>query len=374
MIYAVIILSIALLAACMYATMLHTRLQHAEKESERLQTYDNRFREMAAQVLNDSQRSLSQDNSRQMEEILKPLRQNIENFNRTIDEKYSREASERGALREKIDELHRLNVSLGQEAKQLSDALRGNGKVQGDWGEMVLARLLEQAGFTEGREFDVQKNFKDPNGGADRRPDVVVYFPDQGCVVIDSKTSLTAYVNLCAATDESTRQTAANAHVMSVRTHMRELAAKNYQDFVGNDRKLDFVFMFIPNEGAYLAAMQTAPELWQEAYDKKVMIISPTHLFSVLKLVQQLWNHDAQTRNAIAIATEAGKMYDKFVNFTEDMEKIGQRINQAADAHTAAMKKLQTGTGNLINRAESLRALGAKTAKTLTLKSDTTDE
>lgn len=364
MIIAIILLGAALLATAVYAATLRTRLQSSEAETARLRADDDRFRHVAMQVLDDSRRNLSRDTADQVASLLAPLRHDIEAFNRTIDEKYSREASERGALREKIEELHRLNVTLGHEAKQLADALRGNSKVQGDWGEMILSRLLEQAGFAEGREFEVQKNVKD-DSGANFRPDVVVNFPDNGCVVIDSKASLTAYVNLCAADSDEARSAAGAAHVASVRAHVKELAAKRYQDFVGSDRKLDFVMMFIPNEGAYISAMQLAPELWQEAYDRRVLIISPTHLFSVLKLVQQMWQHDDQTRNATKIAEEAGKMYDKFVGFLSDMSAVETRLNQALDAHGAAMKKLSDGTGNLIKRAEDLRKLGAKAAKSL---------
>lgn len=365
MIIAIILLGAALLASSVYAAVLHTRLQASKSEAERLRGDDERFRAVAARMLDESRRSLSEDTARRMTDLLDPLRRNIESFNRTIDEKYTREASERFALREKIDELHRLNLSLGLEAKQLADALRGNGKVQGDWGEMILTRLLEQAGFSEGREFETQSNFKDPEGGANRRPDVLVRFPDNGCVVIDSKASLTAYVNLCAAESDADRQAASAAHVLSVRNHVRELAAKNYQDFVGTDRRLDFVLMFIPNEGAYLAALQAAPELWQEAYDKRVLIISPTHLFSVLKMVQQMWRHDDQSRHAAKIAVDAGNLYDKFVGFVADMTAVESKLNQAMAAHQNAMRKLHTGPGNIVRRIESLRTMGAKATKSL---------
>ncbi len=368
MIIAVIILGCALLAVAVYAATLRARLQNARQDSERLRSDDERFRSLAVQVLEDSRRNLSRDTTEQMASLLSPLRHDIAAFNRSIDEKYSREASERGALREKIDELHRLNITLGQEAKQLADALKGNSKVQGDWGEMILSRLLEQAGFTEGREFEVQKNVKDA-AGSNYRPDIVVHYPNRGCVVIDSKVSLTAYVNLCGAETEDARRAAGTAHVSSVRAHVKELAAKKYQDIVGNDHKLDFVMMFIPNEGAYISAMQLAPELWQEAYDRRVLIISPTHLFSVLKLIQQMWQHDDQTKNATKIAEEAGKMYDKFVGFLTDMAAVESRLNQALDAHGAAMKKLSDGTGNLIKRAEDLRKLGAKARNEIKVKS-----
>lgn len=369
---ALILLSLAVLALAVYAATLRARLKGARERADSLAADDGRFRSIAASVLAESRKSLSAETSAQLSAMLDPLRHNIDAFNRTIDEKYTREAAERFALREKIDELRALNQSLGREARELADALRGNSKLQGDWGEMILSRLLEQAGFTEGREFDVQRNFKDPESGADRRPDVVVHFPDRGCLVIDSKASLTAYVNLCAAADDTARSAARAAHVASVRAHVRELAAKNYQDFVGEGARLDFVMMFIPNEGAYIAALQAAPELWQEAYDRRVLIISPTHLFSVLKLVQQMWRSDDRRRNAERIALEAGKMYDKFVAFIDDMQNVDTRLRQAREAHEAAMAKLSTGRGNLVKRADDLRTLGARVSKSL--PSDLLDE
>lgn len=359
----IIILSVALLAVSVYAAILHTRLQNAAQQPAQ----EQRFREIAATLLNESQEKLSASNSAKISDLLSPLQKNIEAFNRTIDDKYSREASERGALREKIDELRSLNESLGREARQLSDALRGNGKVQGDWGEMILESLLAQAGFTEGREFQTQTNVKNA-AGANLRPDVVVNFPDGGCVVIDSKASLTAYVNYSSAETDNARATALTAHIASVRAHVRELASKNYQEYVGKERKLDFVMMFIPNEGAYIAAMQAEPSLWQEAYDRQVLIISPTHLFSVLKLIRQMWRHDDQTRNALQIADEAGKLYDKFEGLYRDMEEIGKNINKVSQSHTAAMRKLNDGPGNLIGKVEKLREMGAKATKKLRIE------
>lgn len=357
-------LSLALLGVSVYAATLRARLTSAEAERMRPEQQEQRFREIAAKLLNESQESLSRTASAKITDLLTPLQHNIDAFSRSIDAKYAHEATERGALRQKIEELHRLNESLGREARQLADALRGNGKVQGDWGEMILETLLQQAGFTEGREFRTQANVKDADG-RNLRPDVVVNFPDGGCVVVDSKASLTAYVNLCAAQDEDSRRSALHAHVVSVRAHVRELAAKNYQELVGRDRKLDFVMMFIPNEGAYIAAMQKEPGLWQEAYDRHVLIVSPTHLFSVLKLIQQMWRHDDQNRNALRIAEEAGRLYDKFEGLYKDMTRIGDALARVSDAHTDAMRKLNDGPGNLIGKVEKLREMGAKASKNL---------
>lgn len=319
---------------------------------------DDRFRNLANEILADSRRQLNSESGRMLEDILKPLKANIESFNRTIDEKYSREASERHTLGAKIDELRRLNDIIGQDARELAAALRGNNRVQGEWGETVLQSLLEKAGFVEGREFSVQQT----TDGL--RPDVVVYFPGDTCVVIDSKVSLTAYVNWANAESRHDREVAGRAHIASVRSHIQELARKNYQDHIGTNR-LDFAMMFIPNEAAYLAAMQIEPDIWQEAFDKRVLIISPTHLLSVLKLVQQMWRHDARERNAAAIAEEAGKMYDKFAGFVADLQRVEQQVNMASKTVADAFSKLSTGKGNLLRRADNLRRMGAKTTRTL---------
>jgi DNA recombination protein RmuC len=381
-IFAIILLILLLAAAVVWivrltgrAASLQAQLQSAQTEASRLRTDDERFRTIATGVLADSQRTMRRDSSAQMQELLKPLREGLDAFSRTIDEKYSREAAERFALREKIDELRALNDALGHEARQLSQALRGDSKVQGDWGEMILQTLLEKAGFVEGREFTVQQT-RDEQGrvitnehGARLRPDVVVNFPGKSCVVIDSKASLTAYVNYINADTPEAQQVAGRAHVASVRRHVDELSRKRYQDYIG-DRRLDFVMMFIPNEGAYIAAMQLEPDLWQEAYDLQVLIISPTHLFSVLRLVEQMWRHDAQTRNAVEIAVEAGKMYDKFAGFVADMQNVEKNLGRATDAYGEAMRKLSSGTGNLLTRAQRLRELGAKTSKELGIKGE----
>lgn len=356
------IISLSVIIVILLALLLraNSALMAAKMENAALSARndDDRFRNIANEILADSRKQLKNESGQMLEEILKPLRVNIDSFNRTIDEKYSREASERYALASKIDELRRLNDIIGQDARELATALRGNNRVQGEWGETVLQSLLEKAGFVEGREFSVQQT----TDGL--RPDVVVRFPGESCVVIDSKVSLTAYVNWANADSRHDRDIAGRAHVASVRSHIQELSRKNYQDFIGTNR-LDFAMMFIPNEAAYLAAMQIEPALWQDAFDKRVLIISPTHLLSVLKLVQQMWRHDARERNAAAIAEEAGKMYDKFAGFMSDLQRIDQQLNQALKTVSDAFTKLSTGKGNLLRRADSLRRMGAKTTRSL---------
>lgn len=297
--------------------------------------------------------------SGQMQAMIEPLRRQLETFSSVLSEKYAREASERHALSGKIDELRHINAIAAEESRRLSDALRGNNRVQGQWGELILQNMLEDAGLHEGREFFTQQT---QNG---MRPDVVVNMPGDASVVIDSKTSLTAYLNFLEADSEEAKQVAAKAHLASVRAHIDELHRKNYQDAIGRSRRLEFVLMFMPNEGAFLAAMQMEPRLWEEAYSKRVIIISPTHLLSVLRLIEQMWRHDAQDRNALEIAREAGLMYDKFVGFCHDLEEAEKAVAKASATLSAARGKLRDGRGNLIDKAEKLRLMGAKTAKRL---------
>lgn len=346
----------------------------AGKEFERmLSDSEKHFKIIANEVLSSSSDRLRQQNEQHLKDVLTPLRENIDSFRKRVEDTYNTEARERFSLQQSLREMMELNRSIGKEAKELTEALRGNSKVQGDWGEMVLETILEKSGLKRDVHFHVQLT-TDGSGTALRdadgrclRPDVVVDFPDRRCMVIDSKVSLTAYVNMVNAGDAAEAERCSRQHLASVRAHIKELAEKNYQDYVG-DKSTDFVMMFIPNEGAYLAAMNLDPSLWQEAYDRRVIIISPTHLISAVRLIEQLWHQDDMKRNVIEIATESGKMYDKFVGFADDMLKIGRALETTQNAYESAIKKLRSGTGNLITRAENLRKLGAKATKRLGIK------
>lgn len=352
-------------------TRLNERIRYIETEKEKLEREsEERFKNIATQILNDNSRLFKETHETRLTEILTPLRENIESFKKSIADAYNAEARERFSLQKSIKELVDLNQTIGREAQDLTAALRGNSKVQGDWGEMILESILEKSGLRKGHEFDVQLttdeygNTLRDSSGHGLRPDVVVYYPDKRCIVIDSKVSLSAYTRMVNAEDEESRQIDGKNHLQSVRAHIAELSGKKYQDYIGGG-KTDFVMMFIPNEGAYIAAMQLAPTLWQEAYDARVLLVSPTHLFSALKLVAQLWSHDKQSRNAVEIAKSAGAMVDKFVGFANDMLEIEKFVNKTRDAYDNAMRKLSTGTGNLVSRAQKLRQLGAKAEKLL---------
>lgn len=353
---------------------LATSLAHIEEEREQREQREQQmmaqFKNLANDILRQNSADFKAQNEQRLEEILSPLRTNLDEFRKTVTETYSTEARERFSLTERIRELVDLNNTISREARELTLALRGNNQVQGDWGEMVLETILEKSGLQEGEEYFMQVT-NDQNGAALRnesgqklRPDVVVKYPDGRCVIIDSKVSLTAFIEYVNAENEKVKDEASARHLKSVRGHIDELARKNYQNYIG-EAKLDFVMMFIPNEPAYIAAMRLDPSLWQEAYDRKVLIVSPTHLVSGLRLIEQLWSRDKVTKNAIKIAEDAGKMYDKFADFTKDMDRISSAIANASKAHADAMTKLTTGTGNLVKRAQDLKALGIKASKQL---------
>lgn len=346
------------------------KAEQEEKRKEQEQLLESRFRNLANDILRQNTADLKSQNEERLLEILAPLRNNIDDFRKAVTDTYNNEARERFSLSERIKELVDLNQSISRQARELSEALRGDSKVQGDWGEMVLESILERSGLQKGVEYITQVT-TDSAGNALRnedgsllRPDVVVKYPDGRFVVIDSKVSLTAFVDYANADNDEVREGAAIRHVRSVKKHVDELARKRYQEYVG-EAKLDFVMMFIPNEPAYIAAMRLDPGLWQEAYDRQVLIVSPTHLVSGLKLIAQLWSRDRHTKNAITIAEEAGKMYDKFADFTKDMERIEKALGSTRKAYDDAMTKLTTGTGNLMNRALNLQKLGVKASKQL---------
>ena len=331
------------------------------------------FKSLAADIFSSQSEKFKEANETRLSEILNPLKEDIKDFKRRVDYTYMNSSKERTLLGEQMKRLMELNMSIGKEARDLTEALSGNTKVQGDWGEMVLETILVKSGLVEGENYFVQRTKNDDgtqiknDDNGRLRPDVVVALPDKKCIVIDSKVSLTAYVNYINADNEDDRQRFGKAHLLSVRSHLKELETKRYQDFVGvgNDDRIDYVLMFIPNEHAYMAAMTLDNNLWMEAYEKRVVIISPAHVISTLRLIAQLWTRDKQTKNALKIAEEGGKLYDKFVGFVNDMQTVEQSLGKASEAYASAMSKLHTGRGCIVSKVENLKKLGAKTSKTL---------
>lgn len=331
------------------------------------------FKSLAADIFSSQSEKFKEANETRLSEILNPLKEDIKDFKRRVDDTYMNSSKERTLLGEQMKRLMELNMSIGKEARDLTEALSGNTKVQGDWGEMVLKTILVKSGLVEGENYFVQRTKNDDgtqiknDDNGRLRPDVVVALPDKKCIVIDSKVSLTAYVNYINADNDDDRQRFGKAHLLSVRSHLKELETKRYQDFVGvgNDDRIDYVLMFIPNEHAYMAAMTLDNNLWMEAYEKRVVIISPAHVISTLRLIAQLWTRDKQTKNALKIAEEGGKLYDKFVGFVNDMQTVEQSLGKASEAYASAMSKLHTGRGCIVSKVENLKKLGAKTSKTL---------
>lgn len=341
-----------------------------QQQREMLKQNEANFKVLANDIMERHSTTLREQNEQRIGEILKPLKENIDRFRDEVNKCYNSEARERFSLQEKIKDLIEANNNIGREARELATALRGNSKKQGDWGEFVLESILERSGLRKGEEFTVQETtgadgatLRDDEGRL-LRPDVIVHYPDGRAMVIDSKVSLTAFTDYVNAEDPERQDAYGKLHLASVVKHINELSDKKYQDYVGRER-LDFVMMFIPNEGAYSAAMTLDPTLWQKAYDKRVLIVSPTQLIGSLRLISQLWSHDRQTRNAIDIAEKSGQMYDKFVGFVTDMERIEKGLTAARTAYDGAMNKLRDGRGNLITRAENLRKLGVKASKRL---------
>lgn len=331
------------------------------------------FKSLAADIFSSQSEKFKEANETRLSEILNPLKEDIKDFKRRVDDTYMNSSKERTLLGEQMKRLMELNMSIGKEARDLTEALSGNTKVQGDWGEMVLETILVKSGLVEGENYFVQRTKNDDgtqiknDDNGRLRPDVVVALPDKKCIVIDSKVSLTSYVNYINADNDDDRQRFGKAHLLSVRSHLKELETKRYQDFVGvgNDDRIDYVLMFIPNEHAYMAAMTLDNNLWMEAYEKRVVIISPAHVISTLRLIAQLWTRDKQTKNALKIAEEGGKLYDKFVGFVNDMQTVEQSLGKASEAYASAMSKLHTGRGCIVSKVENLKKLGAKTSKTL---------
>ena len=327
------------------------------------------FNVLASDVLKRNSESLKEANSEQIDALLRPLKENIESFKKTISEGYVKETSSRKLLEVQIERLVKLNETIGEEARNLTSALKGNSKVQGDWGEMILETLLENAGLERGINFETQLT-RDSGGnvlkndeGKLLRPDVLIKLPDNHSIIVDSKVSLTAFVDYCNAEDENVRIVAGKKHLQSVYAHIDELYAKMYQNNLKG--AADYVMMFIPNESAYIAAVQLDINLWKYAYERGVIIVSPTHLFSVMSIVSQLWRQDKQNRNAMLIAERGGKLYDKLVLFMESFEKVGKSIDDAMTSYNKSFNQLRTGKGNVLRQAEDMKALGAKASKSL---------
>ncbi|NWB90677.1 DNA recombination protein RmuC [Pseudomonas agarici] len=320
------------------------------------------FAELAGKIFDEREARFAQNSQERLGQLLDPLRERIQSFEKRVEDSYQAEARERFSLGKELERLQQLNLRLSDEATNLTRALKGQ-KTQGNWGELILERVLEQAGLEKGREYQTQVSLKGTDGER-FQPDVLILLPGDKQVVVDSKVSLTAYQQYVGADDEMIGQAALKQHVLSLRNHVKGLAGKDYKRLEGL-HSLDFVLLFVPIEAAFAAALQAEPNLFQEAFDRNIVIVSPTTLLATLRVIDSLWKQERQSQNAREIAERAGWLYDKFVLFIQDLDEIGGRLQQLDKAYAAARNKLTEGRGNLISRSEQLRLLGARASKSL---------
>lgn len=326
------------------------------------------FKELANQIFDEKSRRFGQQNISSLDQLLQPLKERIKEFEKRVEETYDKEAKERFSLANEVQKLQSLNTQISEDAVNLTNALRGESKTQGIWGEVVLERVLERSGLVKGREYEVQLSMKTEQGSRNQ-PDVVVHLPEERDVVIDSKVSLSAYERYCSVEDNSAdgneqRKKYLRQHIQSIRNHIKDLSGKNYHNLEGV-RSLDFVLMFMPVEAAFTLAVQEDNQLFQDAFDKNLIIVGPSTLLATLRTIQNIWRYENQTQNAQEIARKAGGLYDKFVGLVANLDELGDRLNKTRESYDGVVNKLSRGKGNLIRRTETLRELGANTSKLL---------
>lgn len=339
-------------------------LQQSAQEAKAV--LSDQFKNLANEILEEKSRRFAEQNQQNLDTLLKPLQEKLTEFRKQVDETYQSEARERFALKQEVEKLAGLNLRMTDETRALTNALKGESKTQGDWGELVLETILENSGLRKGEEYLVQDT-QTISDGSRLQPDVVIRLPESKHLVIDSKVSITAYTRYMQSDDEDVKISELNSHVLSIKQHIQGLSAKNYQDLYGVG-SIDFVLMFIPIEPAFLAAMRHAPEIYQDALKKNIVIVCPSTLLATVRTVAHLWRQEQQNRNAQEIARQCASLYDKFVGFVEDLDKVGQRLEQAQVSYSDAVGKLKTGRGNLIRTAENVKKLGVKPNKSLPSK------
>jgi len=334
----------------------------AQLQSARQELTD-RFKALADQILDEKRRAFVEQNQQSLGELLTPLRTELDGFRKQVDESNRATTTRHGELTEQLRQLRDLNTQLGTETQQLTKALKGDTKQQGDWGEHVLEQILEHAGLQREVHFLVQPSYDAAEGGR-LRPDVVIHMPGDRYLVVDSKVSLTAYAEVPGAVDDAALEAQLKKHVESVRSHVRALGDKAYPKLIGN-RSPDFTVMFLPLEGAFLAALRADPELTRFAWDRNVILVSPSTLLFVVRCVVQLWDTEKQTKNAQDISERGAALYDKFRGFVEDLEAMGKQLDAARASYDSAFQKLSLGRGNLVRQADMLRELGVQPKKAL---------
>ena len=350
---------------------LQEKLKTQKEEIEALnKKFNIEFENIANRILETKAEKFTELNKANLNTILEPLGKNITEFKTKVEEVYQKESEQRFSLGERVKELTELNRKISEEANNLTRALKSESKTQGGWGEMILENILERSGLVKNREYFMEHQLYDEQGNPMRsdtedkkmRPDAVIKYPDNRHVIIDSKVSLNAFTRCVDSTDEVTRINELNEHVACIKKHIQLLSAKGYDDY---SKSLDFVMMFIPSEPAYIAALQADAELWNYAYDKRILLLSPTNLITSLKLIVDLWKREYQNQNANEIAERGAKLYDKFVGFISNLQDVGDHLQKAQNKYGEAYKQLATGNDNLVTQATRLKDLGLKTKKIL---------
>ncbi len=349
--------------------ILYTRFEeHNRASDEKIRLLDeakeslkNQFENLANQIFDSKSRTFEQDTQLQLQELLKPFRQQISDFSKQTQEQFVYEEKERHLLKDEIIRLKELNSRISEDAINLTNALKGENKTQGNWGEMILEKILENSGLRNGFEYETQATFTDKNRKI-LRPDVVVHLPQKKDIVIDSKVSLKAYEAYMREDDSEKKAYFLKQHLSSVALHVKSLSEKKYES-IESIRSLDFVLLFMPVEGAFSLCMQENRNFFTMAYNKNVIMVSPTTLLVTLRTIEYIWRREYQEQNAKKIASSAEELYDKFVGFLEDMQGISRQINKTNEYYERAMNKLSTGRGSLIKRSEDMRNLGLKPKK-----------
>ena len=343
---------------------LQEKLESQKKEMDNLQQrFTTEFENIATKILKQNTEEFSVANQKSITELLSPLKEKIQVFEKKVEDTYEKGLKDQTDLKAELKKLHDLNLKISNEANNLTKALKGDVKKQGNWGEVILERILERSGLTEGREYEKQESVLSENGQR-FQPDVVIHLPDQKHIVVDSKVSLVAYERLVNADHEKDRAAFVKEHLLSVRSHIKILSEKHYQHSP-NFNSPDFVLLFVPIESSFSIAVQEDQDLFSYAWDNKVVIVSPSTLLATLRTIASIWQQENQTRNALEIARQSGALYDKFVAFISDMESIGKSMDSTRKTYDQAVNKLYSGSGNLVKRAENIRKLGAKTTKEL---------
>ena len=346
-------------------------LDSQKEEIEKMQEVAKvEFQNLANKILEEKTEKFTEQNQQNLKTILEPFQEKIVELKNKVNETYDKESKERFSLGQKVRELAELNQQISEDAKKLTRALKGESKTQGNWGEIILESILEKSGLVKGREYFLEHQLTDEDNkvlfsefsGKKMRPDAVVKYPDERNVIIDSKVSLTAFTELVDETDSEVYQMKLNQHLNSVKNHIIQLSQKAYDDY---GKSLDFVMMFIPSEPAYIAAMQADQNLWNFAYERRILLLNPSNLITSLKLIADLWKREYQNRNSMEIAERGAKLYDKFVSFVENLEKVGKNIDQAKNSYSEAYKQLYDGRDNLIIQTQKMKSLGIKNKKEL---------